>query len=58
MWPSLKRWLDGRERLVWIFGIALVVRLIYALPQAELVWINDMGAYLQLASNMMFGQGT
>jgi len=57
MWPSLKRWLDGRERLVWIFGIALVVRLIYALPQAELVWINDMGAYLQLASNMMFGQG-
>lgn len=53
----MKRWLEGRKRLVWLFCIALAVRLVYALPVAELVWINDMGAYLQLASNMMFGQG-
>lgn len=57
MASRLERAVAGREREVAVFLIALVLRLAYALPRAELVWIDDAGAYLQLASNMMSGRG-
>lgn len=46
-----------RWPLLLLFGIALVTRLVYALPGAEIPRANDMGVYDQLAFNILDGWG-
>jgi 4-amino-4-deoxy-L-arabinose transferase-like glycosyltransferase len=56
--PGLRSLVSGeRGWLLLIFGIALVIRVVYALPHAKIPTGNDMGVYHQLAVGLLTGEG-
>ncbi len=50
-WARHERW------MLFVFGLAFVIRAVYVAPQARIPQINDMGVYDQLATNLISGNG-